>query len=84
MCTVYFTLTFQGRRAAPGELECVSVTAQRLLLIEVHEFPEGAEGPLGTAQDIEPCFRLHDLTVFVVNHGFMLRNHKQTNIMSGN
>lgn len=84
MCVVYFTLTFQGGRAAPGQLESVSVTAQGLLLIEVHEFPEGAKGPLGTAQDVLPSFRLHDLTVFVINHGFMLHNHKQANIMAGN
>lgn len=34
------TLTFEAGWAASGQLECVSVSAERLLLVAVQKFPE--------------------------------------------
>lgn len=69
-----WTLTFQGGRAAPGQLECVSISAERLLLVAVQKFPEWAEAPLSTTQNVLSCLRLHDLTVLVVHHSFILKS----------
>lgn len=72
-----WTLTFQGGWAAPGQLECVSITAERLLLVAVQKFPEGAEAPPGTTQCVLSCLRLHDLTVLIVHHSFILKIKRQ-------
>lgn len=66
-------LTFQGGWAAPSQLECVSISAERLLLVAVQKFPERAKAPLSTTQDVLSCLCLHDLTVFIVHHSFILK-----------
>lgn len=72
------TLTFQGGRAALAQLECVSITAERLLLVAVQKFHEGAEAPLHTAQDVLSFLSLHDLTVLIVDRSFTLKINRQT------
>jgi len=69
-------LTFEAGWAAPGQLERVSIGAERLLLVAVQKFPEWAEAPLGTAQDELSGLRLHDLTVLIVHHSVRLQKQK--------
>lgn len=67
------TLTFGAGWAAPGQLERVSISAERLLLVAVQKFPERAEALLCTTQNVLSCLRLHDLTVLIVHHSFILK-----------
>lgn len=73
-----WTLTSEGGWAAPGQLECVSIGPERLLLVAVQKFPEGAEAPLSTTQNVLSCLRLHDLTVLIVHHSFILKIKRKT------
>ena len=67
------TPTCGARRAALGELEGVSVGAQRLLLVAVQQFLQRAEAPLGSAQDELSRLALHDLAVLVLHHRLILQ-----------
>lgn len=66
-------LTFGAGWAALGQLECVSVCAQRLLLVAVEKFPEGVEASLGPVQNVISRLAPHNLTVLVVRHRIVLK-----------
>ena len=68
-----WTLTFVAGGAAPGQLKCVSVCAQRLLLVAVQKLAQWAKAPLGSTQNVLSWLHPHDLTVLIVNHGFILK-----------
>lgn len=68
-----WTLTFGAGWAAPGQLKCVTISAERLLLVAVQKFLQWAKAPLGTTQNVLSWLSLHNLTVLTVHHSFILK-----------